>query len=43
VPFPIQDEDHIEIYRGVVMSKEFDFKKDYLNYNVITTMQTEFY
>ena len=38
VPFPIQDEDHIEIYSGVVLSKEFDMKKDVCNYNVISTM-----
>jgi len=28
VPYPIKDEDHIEIYSGVVRSKDFDLLKD---------------
>lgn len=40
VPFPIQDEDHIEIYSGIVLTKEFDLQTEPCNYNVLTTMQT---
>ena len=43
LPFPERNEDHIEIYSGSVLNEEFDLEKDPCNYNVITTMPTEFY
>lgn len=39
----MRDEDHIEIYTGVVSNTELDLQKDKLNYTAITSTTTELY
>ncbi len=43
VPFPVKDNDNIEIGSGTVNTNQVDFIKDKLNYTAVTGMTTEIF